>query len=354
MHDTAAAMKWLKMYAATGLVRDMNADSLLAPVRSGPGWKELLARIARNREAVGKPAVAFTPPDSEFVAEDIAYDSTAKRFFLSSIREGRIAVWEKGKFSTFVPEARDSVWAMMAVDAEPGRGALWATTAGMAEKRELAADDSGSSAVMRYSLATGFLQKRYDLPDDSADHVLGDMTIARNGNVFVSDALSGAVYTIRADRDSLTMLVRPGLFPNPQQPVAAPDGKRIFVPDYIRGIAIVDRASGKVSWLANDAHAALNGTDGLTLVGHSLIAVQNGVSPQRVIRLDLDNAMTKIVRWSTLAANLPQIIEPSHGVQVGDKFYFIATSGWDRFDPDGTITKGAVLHRPVVMVLDVR
>jgi hypothetical protein len=155
-------------------------------------------------------------------------------------------------------------------------------------------------------------------------------------------------------RDSLVTLVPPGMFPNPQQPVAAPDGKRVFVADYIRGIAIVDRSTGKVSWLANDAHAALNGTDGLTLVGHSLIAVQNGVSPERVIRLDLDAAMTKIVRWSTLAANLPQLNEPSHGVQVGDKFYFIATSGWDRFDADGTITKGAALHKPVVMILEVR
>jgi hypothetical protein len=354
MHDTATAMKWLKMYAATGLVRDLNADSLLAPVRSAPGWKELLARIAKNREAVGKPLVAFIAPDSLFVAEDIAYDSTTKRFFLSSIREGRIAVWENKKFSTFVPEERDSVWSMLGIDAEPRRGALWATTAGMGEKEDLAPEDSGSSAVMRYDLKSGALQKRYDLVDDSVDHVLGDMTVASNGDVFVSDALSGAFYTIRVGRDSLVTLVPPGTFPNPQQPVAAPDGKRVFVADYIRGIAIVDRTTGKVSWLANDAHAALNGTDGLTLVGHSLIAVQNGVSPERVIRLDLDAAMTKIVRWSTLAANLPQLNEPSHGVQVGDKFYFIATSGWDRFDADGTITKGAALHKPVVMILEVR
>jgi hypothetical protein len=243
---------------------------------------------------------------------------------------------------------------VLGIDADPRRGALWATTAGMPEARDLAVNDSGSSAVMRYDLKSGALQMRYDMPDDSSDHVLGDMAVSRGGDVYVSDAITGAFYTIRAERDSLTMLVRPGTLASPQQPVATPDGKRIFVADYIRGIAIVDRATGKVSWLANDAHAALNGTDGLTIVGHSLIAIQNGVSPQRVIRLDLDNAMTKIVRWSTLAANLPQLKEPTHGVQVGGKFYFIATSGWDRFDPDGTITKGAVLERPVVMVLDIK
>ncbi len=354
MHDTAGAMKWLKQYAATGLTKDLDADSLLAPVRGAPGWKEVLARLAKNREAVGHPAVAFTVPDSEFVAEDIAYDPATRRFFLSSIRERKIIVRQGGMFSDFVPAARDSVLSMMGLDVSEKQKALWASTAGMPEAFALAPGDSGESAVLRYDLATGALLDRYDLPDDSTDHVLGDLTVASNGDVFVSDAIGGGVYVIRAARDTLEMLVPPGIFPNPQQPVAAPDGKRIFVADYIRGIAIVDRVSGKVSWLANDAHAAISGIDGMALTGHTLVAVQNGLSIDRVIRLDLDRGMTKIERWSTLAANLPSLREPNHGVMVGDKFYFIATSGWDRFAPDGTITAGATLYKPLVMVLEVR
>jgi hypothetical protein len=354
MHDTAGTMKWLKMYAAAGLVRDMDADSLLAPVRGAPGWKELLARIAKNREAVGHPATAFTVPDSEFVAEDIAYDSASRRFFLSSIRERKIIVRRDGVWSDFVPPARDSVMSMMGLDVDAARKALWATTAGMPEALALAAGDSGSSAVLRLDLASGLLMRSYDLADDSSDHVFGDLTVAKNGDVFTSDATGGGVYVIRAGRDSMEMLVPPGTFPNPQQPVAAPDGKRLFVADYIKGIAIVDRATGRVSWLANDAHAAISGIDGMALNGHSLIAIQNGLSIDRVIRLDLDRGMTKIEKWSTLAANLPVLNEPNHGVMIGDKFYFIATSGWDRFAPDGTITKGATLHKPLVMVLEIR
>ncbi len=353
MHDTAAAMKWLKMYAATGLVKDMDADSLLAPVRGAPGWKELLARIAKNREAVGHPVTAFIVPDSEFVAEDIAYDSTTRRFFLSSIRERKVIVRQGGQWSDFVPPARDSVMAMMGLNVDAARHALWATTAGMPEAFALAPGDSGSSAVLRLNLTTGLLMRSYDLADDSADHVFGDLTVARNGDVFTSDATGGGVYVIREGRDSLEQLVPPGIFPNPQQPVAAPDGKRLFVADYIKGIAVVDRATGKVTWLENDAHAAINGIDGMAMAGHSLIAIQNGLPLDRVIRLDLDRTMTKIEKWSTLAANLPVLNEPNHGVMVGEKFYFIATSGWDRFAPDGTVTPGAALHRPVVMVLEV-
>jgi hypothetical protein len=354
MHDTAGAMKWLKQYAATGLTKDIDADSLLAPVRGAPGWKELLARLAKNREAVGHPVVAFTVPDSEFVAEDIAYDSATKRFFVSSIRERKVVVRKDGKWSDFVPAGQDGAMSMMGLDADPARHALWATTAGMPEALALAPGDSGSSAVLRLDLATGALMRSYDLADDSSDHVFGDLTVAKNGDVFTSDATGGGVYVIRAGRDSLEELVPAGTFPNPQQPVAAPDGKRLFVADYIKGIAIVDRATGKVSWLANDAHAAISGIDGMVLTGRTLIAVQNGLTIDRVIRLDLDRGMTKIERWSTLAANLPSLREPNHGVMVGDKFYFIATSGWDRFAPDGTITKGATLYKPLIMVLEVR
>jgi hypothetical protein len=127
----------------------------------------------------------------------------------------------------------------------------------------------------------------------------------------------------------------------------------VLVPDYVRGIAIVDRASGQVTWLANDVHAALNGIDGMLLSGRSLIAVQNGTNPVRVTRLELDATMTRIVRWSTIEANTPSLRDPTHGVLVGHEYYFIATSGWDRFTPSGAITPGAVLQPPVVMVLDI-
>ena len=348
--DNAGAMKWLKMYAATGLVRDMDADSLLAPVRGSAGWRELLAHIAKNREGVHHAMIAFTLADSDFVAEDITYDSVEKRFFLSSVREGRIAVVKNGRTSIFAEDSGGRSFMGLGVDIR--RGALWTTAAGLPEAEDSLAWDG--TEVLRFALAGGKLLGTYGIAADTNHDVYGDMTVAHNGDVYFTNSVGGQLYVIRAGSDSIGTLVPAGTFVSPQEPVMLPDGKRVLVPDYIRGIAVVDRATGKLSWLANDAHAALNGIDGLVLSGRSLIAIQNGVNPNRVIRLEVDATFTRIVRWSTLEANTPHLREPTHGVLVGDKYYFIATSGWDRFAPDGSVTKGAVLEKPVVMVIDVR
>ncbi|HUK62582.1 MAG TPA: hypothetical protein VLV15_04585, partial [Dongiaceae bacterium] len=200
----------------------------------------------------------------------------------------------------------------------------------------------------------GTLLDTYDVAADTNHDVYGDLTVAHDGDVLFTNSAGGQLYAISAKSDSIAAIVPAGTFASPQEPAALPDGRRVIVPDYVRGLAIVDRATGKVTWLANDAHAALNGIDGLVLTGRTLIAIQNGVAPDRVIRLELDATMTHVVKWSTLEANTPQLHEPTHGVLVGDKYYFIATSGWDRFGPDGKVTPGAVLERPVVMVIDIR
>jgi hypothetical protein len=37
----------------------------------------------------------------------------------------------------------------------------------------------------------------------------------------------------------------------------------------------------------------------------------------------------------------PGLGDPTHDVVVGDNFYFIANSGWDRFSDAGQITKAS-------------
>ena len=350
LHDTAAAMKWLRQYAAMGLVRDLGADSLLAPLYGSTAWRALLSQMSANRLAVHTATVAFTVPDSDFVAEDIAYDSAGKRFLLSSIREGRIIAMKGGKMSTFARDSGDR--AMMALGVDAPRGRLWATASGLPQAEDSLAWDG--TAVLRFDLRSGNLADTYDVAADTDRDVYGDMDVARGGDVFFTNSVGGQLYLIRAGSDSIETVVPAGTFASPQQPVVLPDGKRVIVPDYIRGLAIVDRGTGAVTWMENPARAALNGIDGMVLAGRSLIAIQNGVNPNRVVRLTLDQSFTKVVRWTTLEANVPRLVEPTHGVLVGEKFYFIATSGWDRFGPDGTITAGATLARPVVMVIDVK
>jgi len=361
----AAALDWLDAYAAMGLVKDLVDQPDLTSLRQAPGFAAVLARIEANKRPRSRSARAFTLGDPDLLTEDIAYDPAARRFFVSSIREAKIVVIDPrdGAGRDFVPAGRDGVWGMMALAVDARRGVLWATTAALPQTQGSRAADQGHTAVLRYDLATGRLQKRYDLalppttrpapagaaagfvavPPEERQRVLGDMTVAANGDLFVSEAVTGAVYTIRRDRDSLDVLVAPGTFISPQTPAATPDGRRLLVADYVHGIGIVDLATHAVSWLAHRREVAVNGIDGLYLYGDSLLAVQNGTEPNRVVRFHLDPALTRVLRWDILDSNSPGLGAPTHGTVVGKDFFFLANSGWDRMADDGSRKPGLAL-----------
>jgi hypothetical protein len=89
----------------------------------------------------------------------------------------------------------------------------------------------------------------------------------------------------------------------------------------------------------------------MTHRGRTLIAVQNGETrPNRVLALTMDPAWRRVTGWRVLAANLPELEQPSGGTVVGDDFVFVARSQWAAFDDDGTVTKSK-LSPPLIVRL---
>ena len=74
------------------------------------------------------------------------------------------------------------------------------------------------------------------------------------------------------------------------------------------------------------ADATIYGIDGLAWADGSLIGVENGVEPARVVRLILSADGTRIDRVTILEMNHPKFGEPTIGVVVGQDYYFIANS----------------------------
>jgi hypothetical protein len=132
-----------------------------------------------------------------------------------------------------------------------------------------------------------------------------------------------------------------GEFISPQTPAVGADGKLLYVPDYLRGIGILDLSTRAVSWLPTESKFALNGIDGLYLSHDMLLAVQNGTSPERVAKFYLGGNGPKVVSQSMLEASTDKLGDPTHGVIVGSDFYYIANSGWDGLDEHGDRLPGS-------------
>jgi len=127
--------------------------------------------------------------------------------------------------------------------------------------------------------------------------------------------------------------------------VVLPGGKVAAVPDYTRGVGILDLKSGSVRWLNHEggAKVALNGVDGLYFTDGALILTQNGTSPERIVRMKLDQAQTRVVSEDVIERSTATLGDPTHGVIVGDWFYYIANSGWDVLDEHGDVKAGEKL-----------
>jgi hypothetical protein len=167
--------------------------------------------------------------------------------------------------------------------------------------------------------------------------------------VCVTESAHGAVLRLRPGAKAFDRLDQPGDFVSPQTPALSPDGRTLFVPDYARGMATIELGTCPCAarWPANGAGVYTAGIDGLVRDGLSLVAVQNGTSPPRVIRFAHD-----LSRQEVLESGTPGLGEPTHGIVVGRALWFISDVGWDRFDDAGRRKAGAVASHPELRLLD--
>jgi hypothetical protein len=328
-----AAVGYLRTIAAMGLAYDTDKDTALAPLRGRADFSAAVAAMAANRKPIGHATTTATLGDPDLLTEDVAYDPVERTFYVSSIHRRKVIASTGSLWTTFAT----TPLAPMALVVDARRRTLWVSIAGMAQAEGHEPADSGRSGVLRYDLTTRRQTGHYDLPVDGAQHVLGDMTLDTAGDAIVSDGAGGGVYIVDRRKQTLSALVPPGTLQSPQNPAVASDG-RILVADYAMGVATIDPTTHAVSWIAHADTVAMNGIDGMYLVGHVLYAIQNGTSPERVTRFVLDPDLRRVVDWSVVERATPGLGDPTHGVVVGDQFYFIANSGWDRFADDGHIT----------------
>jgi|KBSSwiStaDraftv2_1062776.scaffolds.fasta_scaffold96772_2 sugar lactone lactonase YvrE len=343
------ALRHLSDFAATGVTRHLRGDTTFALLEGDPTFEAIVARLDSNATPISKAEVAARFDDAGLLAEDLAWDGRRRRFLVSSIHRRKIvALNAEGVIIDFA-NAGPGTWGFYGLAIDAARARLWATTAASPTSEGFDAADSGRTAIVAFDLSTAKPVVRVELPRDGARHVLGDLTLGRDGTVYVTESLGGGVYRLRPGKSTLDTLAAPGIFHSPQMPVVSSDGRRLLIAEYARGIAALEIGSGRVTWLAKPRTLASGGIDGLYRDGRKLIAIQNGTTPHRVLELTLDPSETRITAWQVLERASEWLGEPNHGTFVGKNFYFIGNSGWDRVS-DAEILETPADARPPVLL----
>jgi hypothetical protein len=314
------ALAELKDLANAGLIYDFNADDDFASLRGSAGFASVLRQVEQNRKPTTRAVPVSTLPERDLLPEDIAYDGKTRRFLIGSVTKCKIVTADGRVFAK-------SDWPVMALRVDARRRILWAATGWLAHCQQCDAADRDKSALLAFHLDSGALLKRVDSP---VKGLLGDMTISRAGDLFVSEGSYGAVLRLKGDSSTLERLDAPGEFSSPQTPALSSDERTLYVPDYVRGIAAMDLKARTVRWLQPAHDIVLSGIDGFYRYGDAFLAVQNGVNPERVVLFS-----SGLKKQEILEANTPGLGEPTHGTLVGGAFYFIANTGWNAYDDDG-------------------
>ena len=113
----------------------------------------------------------------------------------------------------------------------------------------------------------------------------------------------------------------------------------------------VDTATKAVTRLPAPTNVALYGIDGLAWHNGSLIGVQNGVDPSRVVQLDLAADGSRISAVRILDMNHPRVAEPTIGVVVGGMYYYVANSFGGLLRKPNSVLADQPLAEPVILKL---
>jgi hypothetical protein len=300
-------------------------------VRSATWFREVVAKIRRLNPPIVASTAAFTFAKPDLFPEGMAYDAATRRVYTGSTTARNI-VWtdSTGELHDFVSSGQDRLGSVLGLHIDGRRHHLWAVSTG-------ATGPGAASAVrglFQYDLANGKLIARYAVRDTTGEFTFNDVVVVPStGVAYVTHSPAGTVYAANPGDTVLREFVPAASLPQANGITVSADDSVLFVAAGF-GISRVDLRTRRVMSLTLGPGVVAATMDGLYRYGRqSLIGIQNGVHPGRVMRFELDSSLTRITRAVVLEAYNPLFDSPTTGAISGDSFYFMANTQGRRRNP---------------------
>jgi sugar lactone lactonase YvrE len=292
--------------------------------------------------AVGSIACSFAADASapkfelagmDGIIEGIAYRAKTDEYFFGDV-DNR-CVWRRdrsghvAKFSAGNP----ALFGVFGLTVDEKHHRLWAATSMIPGVTGFTPADKGHAALVAIDLLSGRVLDAYPAPLDGKDHVFGDLFLAPDGIVYVTDSAAPVIWKLANRGTRLEALTESPQFHSLQGVGLLSDRRTLVVTDYAHGLFAVDRSMGAIRPIPAPEGADVRGLDGLVVEGDHVIAVQNGSDPNTVVRLTLAPEARAITKVETVSVPADGFTDLTLLARGPSGLCVIANSGWALANP---------------------
>lgn len=340
-----------------GLAYDPSTDDDFTAVRGTPVYDYIVENLQANGKHFGESQLAFHIDKAwtGLLYESLAYDPKDESFLLGSVRDGRIIRIKNGKRQEFIPASTghaNGPWSITDLAVDPKRNRLWAASTSLPQYARFSPKNQGMAGVFEYELSSGKLLNRYILPAKARPHLITSLTVAPDGTVYFNNNNRGHILRIDPDLKKIGGVLDSPIFRSINGLTTDETGKFLYFSDFEFGLFGVDLEKRQLLDLANPAKFIAGGIDDVIYDDNGLIILQNGIAPQRIMRIQLSKDKRRPLKVYPIESAHPDFDLPSHGVVVGDKLYYIANSQWRKMDGRGLLKDGESWSDQLILVAD--
>lgn len=333
------AIETLGKLTTMGLVSPVEQAEEFAALKGRKDFAELVKKFAANKRPVGKGEIAFTLSEVRGLIEGIAWRAKTGEFYFGDVNER--AIWRRakdGKLHRLTPPA-DELLGVFGLVLDEANGAIWAATSAVPAMRGYTPEQQGSAALAEIDLANGTLRRTVPVPPPQrgeAMNQLRSLVLAEDGSIYLADTGEPFLWRLPPGGQALELCLQHPEFISLRGMAITPAGVAL-VADRINGLLRVELGSGAVQRFDAPENTTLVGVEGLAPApGNAVFALQGGVRPPRVLRVNFDPAVEAIRSVTVVEAAHFTLAAPTHGCAgPGGDFYFVGNGGWARFESGG-------------------
>ena len=322
------AYSYMHIMQQQGLSYDFNQTADTESIRSTEVYEYLNSLLIKAGEPSGTGKAVFDLPKAKNYPEALAWDSSAERFLVGTLEGGNIlAISKDGKVSTLLSTNKENgLRAIFGLAVDAKRKRLWVSTGATPVFGKLAEGELGKTALLEFDLESLKLLNRFEPPVDKYPHLLGSLALTPEGNVFVLDRALPQLFIKPAEGKSLQLYMQNFELTGLRDLTISEDGERLYLADAALGIMVVNLELNAGGMLVGPNTLNLGGLSGIDYVNGNLYVLQNGITPQRLQRLELDEDRTSVVSVVPLASALETFEFPSFARVQGEDVYYFAGS----------------------------